>query len=38
MLVPLWILVGANIFFGIYTDLTITSAMAAAQSLMGAAP
>ncbi|MAI11148.1 MAG: cation:proton antiporter [Rhodospirillaceae bacterium TMED167] len=38
MLVPLWILVGANIFFGIYTDLTITSAMAAAQSLMGASP
>ena len=38
MLVPLWILVGANIFFGIHTDLTITSAMAAAQSLMGVGP
>ncbi len=38
MLVPLWILVGANIFFGIHTDLTITSAMAAAQSLIGAVP
>ena len=38
MLVPLWILVGANIFFGIHTDLTITSAMAACQSLMGVGP
>ena len=38
MLIPLWILVGANIFFGIHTDLTITSAVSAAQSLIGLSP
>jgi len=38
MLIPMWILVGANIFFGINTDLTVTSAMSAAQALIGGAP
>lgn len=35
MLIPMWILVGANIYFGIDTDLTVGTARAAAVFLMG---
>jgi multicomponent Na+:H+ antiporter subunit D len=37
MLIPIWILVGANYYFGIATDLTISSALSAAKELMGMA-
>lgn len=37
MLLPLWILGLANIYFGINTDLTISTATKAAQSLLGGA-
>ncbi len=35
MLVPMWMLVGANVYFGIDTDLTVGTARAAAELLMG---
>ena len=35
MLVPMWVLVGANVYFGIDTDLTVGTARAAATLLMG---
>ena len=35
MLIPIWILVGANYYFGIATDLTVSSALSAAKELMG---
>ena len=35
MLVPMWLLVGANVYFGIDTDLTVGTARAAAELLMG---
>lgn len=35
MLVPMWVLVGANVYFGIDTDLTVGTARAAATILMG---
>ncbi|MDE0540022.1 MAG: monovalent cation/H+ antiporter subunit D family protein [Rhodospirillales bacterium] len=35
MLVPMWVLVGANVYFGIDTDLTVGTARAAATFLMG---
>ncbi len=35
MLIPLWALVTANIYFGIYTDWTFTLATQAAQELFG---
>jgi len=35
MLVPMWVLVGANVYFGIDTDLTVGTARAAARILMG---
>ena len=38
MLVPLWVLVGANIYFGINTDLTVSTAMTAAHALLGGTP
>ncbi len=38
MLIPMWLLVGANIYFGVNTDLTVSTAMAAAKSLMGGGP
>ena len=37
MLIPLWILSLANIYFGINTDLTISVAKKAAETLMGGA-
>ena len=37
MLIPIWILVGANYYFGIATDFTISSALSAAKELMGVA-
>ena len=38
MLVPVWLLAGANIYFGINTDYSLGSARAAALFLTGAAP
>jgi len=35
MLIPMWVLVGANIYFGIDTDATVGTAMAAAKALLG---
>ena len=38
MLIPVWLLVGANFYFGINTDLTVSTAMAAAKALIGGGP
>jgi len=38
MLVPLWALSLANIYFGVNTELTISTALTAARMLMGGAP
>jgi multicomponent Na+:H+ antiporter subunit D len=38
MLVPVWILIAANIYFGIDTDLTVDIASRAAAVLLGAEP
>jgi multicomponent Na+:H+ antiporter subunit D len=37
MLVPTWILIGASIYFGIDTDLTVAVAQQAAAILFGRA-
>ncbi len=37
ILVPMWVLVGANIYFGIHTDLSVGLAGRAATALMGGA-
>jgi len=37
-LIPIWILVMANIYFGIDTRLSVQVAQAASQSLFGVAP
>ena len=38
MLLPTWILIGANIYFGISTKITVTSAQQAANLLSGGTP
>lgn len=38
MLLPIWLLVGANIYFGIHTDISIGVATRAVSTLMGAGP
>jgi multicomponent Na+:H+ antiporter subunit D len=38
LLLPLWLMVGANFYFGLDTRLTVGSATAAAQALLGGAP
>jgi len=38
MLIPLWILIGANLYFGIDADLTATLARKAADALLWVAP
>ena len=38
MLLPIWLLVGANIYFGIHTDVTVGLATQAANELMGFLP
>jgi multicomponent Na+:H+ antiporter subunit D len=38
MLIPIWIMVGSNFYFGINTNFTISVAMKAAKSLIGASP
>jgi multicomponent Na+:H+ antiporter subunit D len=38
MLLPTWLLVGANVYFGIYTDLSVGVAGQAARVLLGTAP
>jgi|TARA_Y100000294_G_C8510757_1_gene318673 multicomponent Na+:H+ antiporter subunit D len=38
MLLPTWLLVGANVYFGIYTDLSVGVASQAARVLLGTAP
>ncbi len=37
MLIPIWILVGANLYFGLDTDLSVGVAMRAASALTGGA-
>ncbi len=38
MLFPMWVLVGANIYFGVNTDLSVGAASAAANLLIGGTP
>lgn len=38
MLVPTWLLIGANIYFGIDSSISVGSAQRAAQALLGAGP
>jgi len=38
MLIPMWLLVIANLFFGVYTSLTVGVAERAAVLLLGAGP
>jgi len=38
MLIPMWIMVGSNFYFGINTNFTISAATKAAQSLIGVSP
>jgi hypothetical protein len=38
MLVPIWVLVGSNFYFGINTNFTISIATKAANSLIGTSP
>jgi multicomponent Na+:H+ antiporter subunit D len=38
MLIPTWLLVIANVYFGVQTDLTVGIAQAAATGLLGGAP
>ena len=38
MLIPVWVLIAANVYFGIDTDLTVSVAERAAASLLGAGP
>jgi len=38
MLIPMWFMVGSNFYFGINTDFTVSVAMNAAKTLIGAAP
>ena len=38
MLIPMWVLVLSNIYFGVNTDLTVGTAMSAAKALVGVAP
>jgi multicomponent Na+:H+ antiporter subunit D len=38
MLLPIWLLVGANIYFGIHTEVTVGLATQAANELMGLQP
>ena len=38
MLVPVWILVGATVFFGVFTSLSAGTAGKAATLLLGSAP
>jgi hypothetical protein len=35
MLIPTWILIGASVYYGINTDLTVSVAKQAAQQLLG---
>jgi multicomponent Na+:H+ antiporter subunit D len=38
MLIPIWVMVGSNFYFGINTDFTISIATKAAKSLIGVSP
>jgi len=38
MLIPTWILVGASVYFGLFTELSVGVASTAAHQLMGVAP
>ena len=38
MLVPVWLLIGASIYFGLFTEHTVTVAQAAAEQLLGVTP
>jgi multicomponent Na+:H+ antiporter subunit D len=38
MLIPMWVMVGSNFYFGINTNFTISAATKAAKSLIGGSP
>ena len=38
MLIPIWVMVGSNFYFGLNTNFTISAAMKAATSLIGDGP
>jgi len=38
MLIPTWVLIGATVFFGLFTDLTVGGAADAAHFLLGVSP
>jgi multicomponent Na+:H+ antiporter subunit D len=38
MLIPTWILIGASVYFGLFTELSVGVASTAAHQLMGVAP
>jgi multicomponent Na+:H+ antiporter subunit D len=38
LLIPIWVLVGATVFFGVFTSLSVGLASAAARMLLGVAP
>ena len=38
LLLPTWILIGATVFFGLYTEVTVEVASDAAKLLLGVAP
>jgi multicomponent Na+:H+ antiporter subunit D len=38
LLLPTWLLIGATLFFGIFTSLSVGLASAAARMLLGMAP
>lgn len=38
MLIPTWILIGATVYFGLFTDLSVGVAQQAARQLLGIAP
>jgi multicomponent Na+:H+ antiporter subunit D len=37
LLIPTWVLVGATVFFGVFTNLSVGTAWAAAEMLLGVA-
>ena len=38
LLIPIWVLVGATVFFGVFTSLSVGAASAAARMLLGVSP
>jgi hypothetical protein len=38
MLLPTWLLIGASVYFGLWTSLTTDAARHAAEALLGVSP